>query len=96
MRFHFCDPLAPCDLLSILAESTRQAGGGAGALSASYIYVYQNGECIQYTKIYIYIYISANPFRASSVLDFQKQTIQHLTYQLIKTAKPKHANQPTN
>ena len=39
---------------------------------------------------------SADTFRASSVLGLQKQTIQHPTCQLIKTAKPNHANPPTN
>ena len=39
---------------------------------------------------------SADLFRASSVLELQKQDIHHSTYQLIKTAKPNHANQPTN
>ena len=34
--------------------------------------------------------------RASSVLGLQKQTIGHPTYQLIKIAKPNHANQPTS
>ena len=39
---------------------------------------------------------SADLFRASSVLDFQNKTVQHPTYQSIKTAKPNHSNQPTN
>ena len=37
---------------------------------------------------------SADLFRASSVLGFQKQTIQHPTYQFIKATKPHHTNQP--
>ena len=39
---------------------------------------------------------SADLFRASSLLDLPTQPIQHPTYQSIRTAKPNHANQPTN
>ena len=39
--------------------------------------------------------MSADLFRASRVLELQKQTVQYPPYQSIKTAKPNHANQPT-
>ena len=42
------------------------------------------------------VLLSADLFRPSRVLGFQKQTIQHPTYQPTNTAKPNRANQPTN